>query len=61
MEHAIKQNNAVDIYENYFETESENVAVRQLRHPCCTTFHAFPSPIPPHVRRAMYSTGAHAD
>lgn len=29
MEHAIKQNNAVDIYENYFETESENVAVAE--------------------------------
>lgn len=27
MEHAIRQNNAIDIYENYFESESENVAV----------------------------------
>jgi dynein intermediate chain 2 len=29
MEHAIRQNNAVDIYENYFESESENVAVAE--------------------------------
>ena len=52
MEQCIRQNNAIDIYEDYFEVQDDST---QCERPEAKTVHVFRDPTPTHYKRPISS------